>query len=184
MRPTAKEISNVIDGWTCLKFFPSAPGAMRPIGELLADLVGTREQLQWLDSAMLNQVGEWPGPAEVRAIFCTRFKPADGIEGKNGYSAIAGFTPGDIESEKLIEHSQWKKLDEGKPRTNALQPASAVKLLGPAEPEAEPPVSDEERASIDELAAKLEARAARTAAEKQSRLTQRARRREVVETTV
>lgn len=88
-----------------LKFYPSEPASRKEIMRLLIKMVSTVEQLDWLVNTMIDHIGEWPGPAELRAVFTTRFKPLDGIEGK-GYSSLPGFTPGDIEAENLIEHAK------------------------------------------------------------------------------
>ena len=185
MRPTETEIGKVVRGWTCLKFFPSEPSAIGPIAKIIASMVGTVEQLRWLDSVMLNQVGEWPGPAEVRAIFCTRFRPEDGDEVK-GYSAIAGFTPGDIEGEKLVEHSrltegrrEFGQIGAGEMKSGAqlLALLPVAKLLGDS---GEPPITNEERASIEALNQRNETRIRERReakeAEKQKRLDDLARR--------
>lgn len=76
-----------------LKFFPSDAVVRQEIMALLDRLVSTPEQLEWLVSALINEVGEWPGPKEVRGIFCTRFRPKDGIETDaehNKFSPITG----------------------------------------------------------------------------------------------
>jgi hypothetical protein len=57
---------------------------------------GRTDQLAWLVRTMVDKIGVWNGPVELRGLFCTRFKPADGI--KANCTATMGFTPSDLES--------------------------------------------------------------------------------------
>lgn len=129
-KPTPEEIGDVLSGWGSLKFFPSDAGALRAIAGLLHAMVGTIEGLRWLDQALINRVGEWVGPAELRGIYTSRFKPADGIEGK-GYSSIAGFTPAESETAQLERHRE-RAVCAGE-RTGKLLPAAAITIPGSIE---------------------------------------------------
>ena len=57
---------------------------------------------------MIDRVGEWKGPKELRGIFCTRFKPRDGIE---ELSQTSGFTPEDSEMASIWESAERKRLE-------------------------------------------------------------------------
>lgn len=49
------------------------------------------DRLKWLIGAMTNgQYNEWPGIAEVRGVFCSRYTPADGI---NAYATNPVYAP-------------------------------------------------------------------------------------------
>lgn len=63
-----------------LKFFPSDPDSRAAIGTLVLDMCSTPEQAEWLGKRMIVLFNEWPGPQELRACFCSRFRPRDGIE--------------------------------------------------------------------------------------------------------
>ena len=76
-----------------LKFFPQGE-AQKAIAMFLAALCGRGDRLIWLVGQIVNHVGEWPGPAEVRGLFCSRFRPADGIEAD---CTLPGFSPEDGE---------------------------------------------------------------------------------------
>jgi hypothetical protein len=84
---------------------------------ILARMVPHEEALDWLVGAMIDRVGEWKGTAQLRALLCTRWAPADGIEGPT--CEITGFTPSDNESQSLIEHEDQKSLM--KPDRSPLQ---------------------------------------------------------------
>ena len=161
MRPTSEEIERTARTIAATKFFPSSdPHIWRELLSLLVDIVGTSEQCDWLRRVFRDQVTEWCGLAEVRNIFATRFKPADGIEG-TGYSAISGFTPGDIERESLAAREQKYLPGRDDEPIGQLpqQIAAAAKRL--AIPEPVQPLSDEERDVIAKLTAKVKAQVAK-----------------------
>jgi hypothetical protein len=86
-----------------LSYYPTDPGAHAAIMELLAKMCPSREALIWLVDAMVNRVGAWKGPAELRGVLCWRFTPADGVEAS---SSVPGFTPADGEALTLERASQ------------------------------------------------------------------------------
>src|SRR5262245_60139338 len=63
-----------------LKFFPTRADAVEAVTEAVIEFASTDEQLDWLGRRVVALFTEWPGPRELRAIFCARFKPADGFE--------------------------------------------------------------------------------------------------------
>lgn len=88
-----------------LSYFPADPGAQGAVMELLAKMCPSRESLLWLTETMTDVVGEWKGPAELRGLLCTHFKPADGIERSCG---IPGFRPEDYEAKHFDRHQALK----------------------------------------------------------------------------
>jgi hypothetical protein len=94
LRPTQQQLEAAVAQMTILRYFPAESIARAMVMDLLSRLVGTAEQLNWLTRTLVDRVGEWHGPAELRGIFCTRFKPADGIEAD---CSVRGFTAGDSE---------------------------------------------------------------------------------------
>jgi hypothetical protein len=94
-----QHIVKAVDMLACLKYFPAEAGAREAIMLLFERMISIPEQIEWLVRTMIDEVGEWPGPKEVRGIFCSRFKPKDGVEVyattrlfsavANGASAIA-----------------------------------------------------------------------------------------------
>jgi hypothetical protein len=106
-----------------LSYFPPDPGAQGAVMELLAKMCPSREALGWLIETMTNIVGEWKGPAELRGLLCTQFRPADGIERS---CSIPGFRPDDFEAKHYDEHQAIKA--GGTPAAVALQFIQAAKV--------------------------------------------------------
>lgn len=75
-----REISRAISRLTCLKFFPQEAQARAALMELLDRMVESPTQLEWLVMTLIDRVGTYDGPDQIRAVFCTRFRPKDGIE--------------------------------------------------------------------------------------------------------
>lgn len=65
---------------TMLKYFPHPDYAHAALVRMVCEMAQNDEQIDWLVKRMLSLYNEWPGPQVLRAIFCRRFKPADGIE--------------------------------------------------------------------------------------------------------
>ena len=82
-----KQIARTLAKLTALKFFPAEPGARRGILEIVCAMASIESQAEWLVNRMLSAYNEWPGPQEMRACFCCRFRPADGV---NAYSEKFG----------------------------------------------------------------------------------------------
>jgi len=70
---------------TLMKYFPADDSARAALVELVCGMIDSDEQAEWLAKRMLQVYPEWPGPQELRACFCGRYRPKDGI---NAYSAI------------------------------------------------------------------------------------------------
>ena len=90
------------------RYFPTKSLAHAEIAQLVMRMVDTPEHLGWLLRSMIDRVGEWKGPKELRGIFCTRFKPRDGIE---ELSQTSGFTPEDSEMASIWESAERKRLE-------------------------------------------------------------------------
>jgi hypothetical protein len=86
-----------------MKFFPSSDTVARATVMLeLIQMCSTDDQVEWLSKRLTVLYTEWPGLRELRAVFCSKFKPADKIEVN---SADARFIDG-IPSEQPAE--EWK----------------------------------------------------------------------------
>jgi hypothetical protein len=83
-------------GLALLKFFPSDEWARTELVKLVCEMASTNEQIDWLVKRARNLWSQWEGPHELRALFCSKFKAADGID---AYSELARFADG-IPSEK------------------------------------------------------------------------------------
>lgn len=91
-------LEDAVHDLALLKYFPSAENDRTAVARLLGRIVGENNLvgLRWLVDTMLNRVGEWNGPVELRAVYCTRYRPADGVEADAKYSN--GFTAGEMET--------------------------------------------------------------------------------------
>ena len=81
-----------------LKFFPSDPDARFGIAEEIASMARTEDQVRWLVKRVAQIYTDWPGILEVRAVFCTAHRPADGVEASLGtsspaYASLVGDAP-------------------------------------------------------------------------------------------
>jgi len=116
-----REVTKVLGGLAMLKFFPSDENAAVAIVELVCQMARSIEQVRWLVKRTISLHNEWPGPVELRAVFCSKFIPADGI---NAYSSVH---PDGIPSER----EQTYQGIEGSRPVYAL-PAGAAVTADPA----------------------------------------------------
>jgi hypothetical protein len=68
-----------------MAFFPSDPDIRAALVTIFMEMVDTEEQLTWLVNRALRLYGRWPGLGEIRALYCSRWKPKDGVE---AYSSV------------------------------------------------------------------------------------------------
>ncbi len=102
---TPQDLADAIEDMGMLRYFPSDPGARAAIARLLAKMVPHKAALRWLVDAMVNRVGEWQGPTELRGVLCWRYKPQDGIEAP---CSAAGFNSLDAETAAIEAHEKRK----------------------------------------------------------------------------
>jgi hypothetical protein len=127
MRPTKDQITNAVAALGALSFFPSDAPARAAIMQLIERMVYTKEQLDWLVTTMIDRVGEWKNPKEMRGVFCSRFKPADGIE--TDCVATVGFTPNELAMPVLSSHEDVMLLgDAPDPGTRELVRTSVRRM--------------------------------------------------------
>ena len=85
-----REVMQMTGKWGgTLKFFPGDPDARIGIAEEIVSFASTADQVEWLVKKVSQVYKEWPGILEVRAVFCTRYKPADGVEASLGTTSPA-----------------------------------------------------------------------------------------------
>src|SRR5690242_19674631 len=75
----ATVVSNAISRMSLLNFFPPQT-AWPALAILIDDMCATDEQVEWLARRVVTLYDSWPGPHELRAVLCSKFKPKDGIE--------------------------------------------------------------------------------------------------------
>ena len=92
---TPEAMAKAIDEMaTTLKFFPAKATA---IGRILTEMASSDAEILWLARRLPQLYNEWPGALEMRAVFCSRFRPRDGVE---AYSTDQRFADEGIPSEK------------------------------------------------------------------------------------
>src|SRR5215472_12604629 len=69
-----------------LPYFPGEPPQRGVIVNELVEMCSNEDQLKWLVKRTVKLWSKWESVRELRAIFCAKFKPADGFE--VGYSQV------------------------------------------------------------------------------------------------
>lgn len=103
---TRAELADAIANLGMCKYFPSSETARAAVKLLLAKMCPHKEALDWLIDTVVNKLGEWPGPAELRGILCTRFDPQDGVW--FDCKTTVGFRPLDAFDRQMDEHLALK----------------------------------------------------------------------------
>jgi hypothetical protein len=76
-----KVVFNYVMELSALPFFPPEDAARLAIARIVGDMASNEDQVRWLVRMMTSGLyAKWEGPAELRAVFCMKFKPRDGIE--------------------------------------------------------------------------------------------------------
>lgn len=117
-----------------LKFFPSDDVARTAILGIVCGMAENNEQVRWLVKRTIALHNEWPGPKELRAVFCSRHKPKDGI---NAYSAIYvdGVPPEKplaLDSKPLAALPPGAVVSADPAMDEAIQKLAAAKTMPPA----------------------------------------------------
>lgn len=112
MSVSTQEAKAAVAELSMLRYFPSDVAARVGITSLLARMVDSPERLRWLVRTMVDEVGTWEGPKELRAVYCSRFRPADGVEADCTHGSLAGslFGPDAAEARQIEAHQQVKAL--------------------------------------------------------------------------
>jgi hypothetical protein len=74
-----KAVTAILSELTLMKFFPSDRSARTALVGIFCGMADTEDQVRYVVRKALATFDEWPGMATMRAIFCERFKPRDGI---------------------------------------------------------------------------------------------------------
>lgn len=79
-------VRDLISDLTVMLFFPSEPAARVALIRMVGEMAENEDQVRWLVQRMTSGLyNEWPGPGELRAVFCSRFRPRDGL---TAYSSV------------------------------------------------------------------------------------------------
>ncbi len=111
-----------------LRFPPNDERVMNAIVRLCGSMCANEAQVRWLVDRMTSGIySEWPGIAEMRACFCSRFKPADGIDA-NSTVYPDGFPP-DPTAPPRIAAADFKALPPGHKMTADPELEATVQRL-------------------------------------------------------
>ena len=75
-----KKLLDLVAQLSVLRLFPSDPGGRVAVAKQLLAMCDTWEHAQWVVKRMSDLYNEWPGPRELRAVYCSRYKPKDDYE--------------------------------------------------------------------------------------------------------
>lgn len=80
MKPTFERVSQGVALWAeMMPWFPKSLVAKAYISQKVHEFVGTDEQLNWFIDAVMEQFNTWEGLPALRALFNSRYAPADGL---------------------------------------------------------------------------------------------------------
>lgn len=74
-------IGTAVAEMALMKFFPGDEFTRASLMTMLDRMCESAESVQWLGRHMCSRYAEWPGGAVVRGVYCSRYKPMDGIDG-------------------------------------------------------------------------------------------------------
>lgn len=129
-------------------YFPAEPVPVANIAVECSRFIEDRIKLTWLVDVFIHQVGSWKGTKEFRGVYCTRFRPMDGIE---AWSTISGFTAADSESLTYERHMQLTGEEKEQRQLSAGRPVKALPLT-PEEIKANLELKAEVEAAVDTMA--------------------------------
>jgi hypothetical protein len=77
---TPEVAADAVSKLALMAFFPGDSDTRGALIWALLQFVETEEQLDWLVERALQLYARWPGVGEIRALYCSRYKPRDGAE--------------------------------------------------------------------------------------------------------
>ncbi len=132
-------VDEILTGLEILEFYPSDPAKRLLILGEVCEMAHEDDQVRWLVRRARRVFGgRWPGSEELRACFCHRYKPRDGVE---AVSAIYpdGFPPDpEVPPRKQIGPAPRAQIASGETVTELLDisklPVTPMLPLRPARP--------------------------------------------------
>lgn len=74
------EVAELISELAVLAYFPTEVEARRALARELVSICPNISEARWLITRFCELFNRWPGPRELRAVYCSRNKPRDGFE--------------------------------------------------------------------------------------------------------
>lgn len=110
MKPTSEQIAGAVHEMAqVIPYFPSDEAGQLIIMRQMERFVSHAHELRWLVDTATGVMRKWESIPELRGLYCTRFKPADGIEAN---CSLPGFTPEESEMRYALEESKRRMLSE------------------------------------------------------------------------
>lgn len=91
-----------------IPFAPQEPAQQKALMRQIAAFADRPDALRWTIDMAVARWTRWLGTAELRGIYCSHYRPADGIEGD--CVETAGLTANDNEGaqpERQLEAAKW-----------------------------------------------------------------------------
>jgi hypothetical protein len=86
MKPiTPESATRSVNRLALMAFFPSDPEVRAALVDIVMEMTESQDQLDWLVARALKLYTKWPGVAELRALYCSKWPPRDGV---TTYSSI------------------------------------------------------------------------------------------------
>lgn len=128
--PLSEQIAiGLVGRLASLRYFPGEPAAREAIVDLLLSMCDSEQQAAWLVRRMTSGIyNEWPGLGEMRACYCSRFKPIDGIERHSSVFPENQF-PEDPTAPKQIAAPAMKRIERGEAVTEDPELAEGFRKL-------------------------------------------------------
>lgn len=131
-----KDFENQITGavqalCNLIPFAPQDAISRAVIVRSLSRMIETPAQLEWFVDEAILRIRKWEGVGQLRGLYCTRYKPADGLP--ENTCDIPGLTPADMEADyqsRMAVESE-RKLEGWKAERKLLAAGSDI---GPFEP--------------------------------------------------
>jgi len=111
-----KQAARAISHMAILKFFPSDDVARAEIVSIACRMARSIDQIEWLSRRCVELWNEWEGPREMRAVFCSKYRPQDGIDIVSALPQFADGIPSedDTRNQQLIGGAgEVKRLPAG-----------------------------------------------------------------------
>ena len=118
--------TKTLGGLALLKFFPTDDFARAELVSMVCEMASTNEQIEWLVKRARNVWSQWEGPSELRALFCSKYKPADGVECFSALPQFADGIPSERESAPQLPVSARREIASGEPVTASPSIAAVV----------------------------------------------------------
>ena len=121
--------TKTLGGLALLKFFPTDDFARAELVSMVCEMASTNEQIEWLVKRARNVWNQWEGPSELRALFCSKYKPADGVEFYSALPQFADGIPSERESAPQLPARAIREIASGEPVTASPSIAAVVSDL-------------------------------------------------------